>query len=153
MLFEREQWSGTDWYVWQCVLGSFSDLVKHPFLTTIWQFDPFLDVTSSMVKDPADVLDRQKCLDALAALRHAKWFQVWNIILLSSRSLMRYIPFFVHLSCLVFLFLNFKPQSWFLGGKSGTRMQYIIWRLWYYYYYIYIFFAFCFCICDLILQN
>lgn len=28
-----------------------------------------------MVKDPADVLDRQKCLDALAALRHAKWFQ------------------------------------------------------------------------------
>uniref|UniRef100_A0A7N6ANE2 Zinc finger RNA-binding protein n=1 Tax=Anabas testudineus TaxID=64144 RepID=A0A7N6ANE2_ANATE len=33
------------------------------------------DVTSGMVKDPADVLDRQKCLDALAALRHAKWFQ------------------------------------------------------------------------------
>ncbi|XP_063816607.1 zinc finger RNA-binding protein isoform X2 [Pseudophryne corroboree] len=33
------------------------------------------DVTSSMVKDPPDVLDRQKCLDALAALRHAKWFQ------------------------------------------------------------------------------
>lgn len=28
------------------------------------------------VKDPPDVLDRQKCLDALAALRHAKWFQV-----------------------------------------------------------------------------
>ncbi|CAG5130995.1 unnamed protein product [Candidula unifasciata] len=27
------------------------------------------------VKDPLDVLDRQKCLDALAALRHAKWFQ------------------------------------------------------------------------------
>ncbi|XP_040193920.1 zinc finger RNA-binding protein isoform X3 [Rana temporaria] len=34
------------------------------------------DVTSGMVKDPPDVLDRQKCLDALAALRHAKWFQV-----------------------------------------------------------------------------
>ncbi|XP_023072317.1 zinc finger RNA-binding protein isoform X2 [Piliocolobus tephrosceles] len=33
------------------------------------------DVTSGMVKDPPDVLDRQKCLDALAALRHAKWFQ------------------------------------------------------------------------------
>uniref|UniRef100_I3K8V0 Zinc finger RNA-binding protein n=2 Tax=Oreochromis TaxID=8139 RepID=I3K8V0_ORENI len=30
------------------------------------------DVTSGMVKDPADVLDRQKCLDALAVLRHAK---------------------------------------------------------------------------------
>ncbi|KAK3579918.1 hypothetical protein CHS0354_012459 [Potamilus streckersoni] len=27
------------------------------------------------VKDPPDVLDRQKCLDALAAVRHAKWFQ------------------------------------------------------------------------------
>jgi len=26
--------------------------------------------------DPPDVLDRQKCLEALAALRHAKWFQV-----------------------------------------------------------------------------
>uniref|UniRef100_A0A3B3TB07 Zinc finger RNA-binding protein n=1 Tax=Paramormyrops kingsleyae TaxID=1676925 RepID=A0A3B3TB07_9TELE len=33
------------------------------------------DITSGLVKDPADVLDRQKCLDALAALRHAKWFQ------------------------------------------------------------------------------
>ncbi|XP_061116051.1 zinc finger RNA-binding protein isoform X2 [Conger conger] len=31
------------------------------------------DIT--LVKDPADVLDRVKCLDALAALRHAKWFQ------------------------------------------------------------------------------
>lgn len=49
-----------------------------------------------MVKDPADVLDRQKCLDALAALRHAKWFQVRNIILLSSCSLMR---------CIIYLFL------------------------------------------------
>ncbi|XP_042905081.1 zinc finger RNA-binding protein isoform X2 [Parasteatoda tepidariorum] len=29
----------------------------------------------TVVKDPPDVLDRQKCLDALAALRHAKWFQ------------------------------------------------------------------------------
>ncbi|XP_035662853.1 zinc finger RNA-binding protein-like isoform X9 [Branchiostoma floridae] len=28
-----------------------------------------------VAKDPPDVLDRQKCLDALAALRHAKWFQ------------------------------------------------------------------------------
>lgn len=46
-----------------------------------------------MVKDPADVLDRQKCLDALAALRHAKWFQVRNIILLSYCSLMRCILF------------------------------------------------------------
>ncbi|XP_061460536.1 spermatid perinuclear RNA-binding protein isoform X4 [Rhineura floridana] len=27
------------------------------------------------MKDPPDLLDRQKCLDALASLRHAKWFQ------------------------------------------------------------------------------
>uniref|UniRef100_A0A4W5LZ20 Zinc finger RNA-binding protein n=1 Tax=Hucho hucho TaxID=62062 RepID=A0A4W5LZ20_9TELE len=33
------------------------------------------DVTWGLVRDPADVLDRLKCLDALAALRHAKWFQ------------------------------------------------------------------------------
>ncbi|XP_072289920.1 zinc finger RNA-binding protein [Eucyclogobius newberryi] len=33
------------------------------------------DITSGMMNDPADVLDRQICLDALAALRHAKWFQ------------------------------------------------------------------------------
>ncbi|XP_052794013.1 zinc finger RNA-binding protein-like isoform X2 [Mya arenaria] len=33
------------------------------------------EAEASTVKDPPDVLDRQKCLDALAALRHAKWFQ------------------------------------------------------------------------------
>ncbi|XP_045216764.1 zinc finger RNA-binding protein-like [Mercenaria mercenaria] len=33
------------------------------------------EATTVTVKDPPDVLDRQKCLDALAALRHAKWFQ------------------------------------------------------------------------------
>lgn len=33
------------------------------------------ETTTVSVKDPPDVLDRQKCLDALAALRHAKWFQ------------------------------------------------------------------------------
>jgi hypothetical protein len=34
------------------------------------------DGVSSPPKDPPDVLSKQKCLDALAALRHAKWFQV-----------------------------------------------------------------------------
>ena len=29
-----------------------------------------------MDADPDDLLDKNKCLDALAALRHAKWFQV-----------------------------------------------------------------------------
>uniref|UniRef100_A0A8C2WLL4 Interleukin enhancer binding factor 3a n=1 Tax=Cyclopterus lumpus TaxID=8103 RepID=A0A8C2WLL4_CYCLU len=31
--------------------------------------------TTRTVNDPPDVLDRQKCLTALASLRHAKWFQ------------------------------------------------------------------------------
>lgn len=30
-------------------------------------------------KDPADVLNQNKCLEYLAALRHAKWFQVKTI--------------------------------------------------------------------------
>ncbi|XP_046757712.1 spermatid perinuclear RNA-binding protein isoform X10 [Gallus gallus] len=30
---------------------------------------------SVAMKDPPDLLDRQKCLEALASLRHAKWFQ------------------------------------------------------------------------------
>ncbi|XP_060106409.1 spermatid perinuclear RNA-binding protein isoform X2 [Heteronotia binoei] len=30
---------------------------------------------SVAMKDPPDLLDRQKCLDALASLRHTKWFQ------------------------------------------------------------------------------
>uniref|UniRef100_A0A1B6GME0 DZF domain-containing protein n=1 Tax=Cuerna arida TaxID=1464854 RepID=A0A1B6GME0_9HEMI len=33
------------------------------------------DGVSAPAKDPPDVLSKQKCLDALAALRHAKWFQ------------------------------------------------------------------------------
>lgn len=28
------------------------------------------------LSDPEDVLDRERCLETLAALRHAKWFQV-----------------------------------------------------------------------------
>lgn len=31
-----------------------------------------------MVKEPKQMLERQKCLEALAALRHAKWYQVWT---------------------------------------------------------------------------
>jgi hypothetical protein len=36
-------------------------------------------------KDPADVLDRKRCLDYLAALRHAKWFQVNGSLVIHSR--------------------------------------------------------------------
>lgn len=28
------------------------------------------------LSDPEDILDRERCLETLAALRHAKWFQV-----------------------------------------------------------------------------
>uniref|UniRef100_A0A8C9EX07 Spermatid perinuclear RNA-binding protein n=1 Tax=Pavo cristatus TaxID=9049 RepID=A0A8C9EX07_PAVCR len=38
-------------------------------------FIPFLPVESVAMKDAPDLLDRQKCLEALASLRHAKWFQ------------------------------------------------------------------------------
>ena len=87
-------------------------------------WNPFLDVTSGMVKDPADVLDRQKCLDALAALRHAKWFQVRNIILLSYCSLMRYIIcwiiylFFAHL---VFFFVHLEENLYYFKQHVYTQ--------------------------------
>ena len=32
--------------------------------------------TTAVKEDPSDVLDKAKCLTALAELRHAKWFQV-----------------------------------------------------------------------------
>ncbi|XP_008590590.1 PREDICTED: spermatid perinuclear RNA-binding protein [Galeopterus variegatus] len=36
---------------------------------------PILPLENVAMKDPPDLLDRQKCLNALASLRHAKWFQ------------------------------------------------------------------------------
>lgn len=52
-------------------------MVKHPFLASETE-SIYVSIETVNVKDPPDVLDRQKCLDALAALRHAKWFQVWH---------------------------------------------------------------------------
>ncbi|XP_030063202.1 spermatid perinuclear RNA-binding protein isoform X5 [Microcaecilia unicolor] len=37
-------------------------------------------VENVAMKDPPDLLDRQKCLNALASLRHAKWFQPLELI-------------------------------------------------------------------------
>jgi len=37
----------------------------------------------AMDVDPEDMLDRQKCLDALAAVRRVKWFHVRLVIYLS----------------------------------------------------------------------
>lgn len=33
-------------------------------------------IYSDLAEEQKDVLDREKCLEALASLRHAKWFQV-----------------------------------------------------------------------------
>lgn len=35
-----------------------------------------VEAQATQVKDAPDMLDKEKCLDALAELRHAKWFQV-----------------------------------------------------------------------------
>uniref|UniRef100_A0A668AAW4 Interleukin enhancer binding factor 3b n=1 Tax=Myripristis murdjan TaxID=586833 RepID=A0A668AAW4_9TELE len=49
-------------------------------LYLVFLFHPPIETLS--VNDPPDVLDRQKCLTALASLRHAKWFQVCIFLLL-----------------------------------------------------------------------
>ncbi len=47
-------------------------MVEHTFLLFFPEDEDGLLSSSDM----ADLLDRQKCLAALAELRHAKWFQV-----------------------------------------------------------------------------
>lgn len=42
---------------------------------------PIFPLEKVAMKDPPDLLDRQKCLNALASLRHAKWFQVGSLLL------------------------------------------------------------------------
>lgn len=55
-------------------------MVKHPVTHTIPIASTFpnLDVTGTEqpVQSSDDLLPREPCLQALAALRHAKWFQV-----------------------------------------------------------------------------
>lgn len=53
-------------------------------------------IETQSVSPPPDALDRQKCLDALASLRHTKWFQVCTMPLLSR--------------CLI-KWLSFRPES------------------------------------------
>lgn len=52
-------------------------LTELPLVKLYLVFLFHLPIDSLSVNDPPDVLDRQKCLTALASLRHAKWFQVW----------------------------------------------------------------------------
>uniref|UniRef100_A0A8C3AN53 Interleukin enhancer binding factor 3b n=1 Tax=Cyclopterus lumpus TaxID=8103 RepID=A0A8C3AN53_CYCLU len=50
-------------------------LTELPLVKLYLVFLFHLPIESLSVNDPPDVLDRQKCLTALASLRHAKWFQ------------------------------------------------------------------------------
>ena len=55
----------------------------------IMSHPPFLSLRSFLGvadKDPADILDRKRCLDYLAALRHAKWFQVNGSLAFNGRA-------------------------------------------------------------------
>uniref|UniRef100_A0A3Q4MKL4 Interleukin enhancer binding factor 3b n=1 Tax=Neolamprologus brichardi TaxID=32507 RepID=A0A3Q4MKL4_NEOBR len=50
-------------------------LTELPLVKLYLVFLFHLPIETLSVNDPPDVLDRQKCLTALASLRHAKWFQ------------------------------------------------------------------------------
>ncbi|PNF28511.1 hypothetical protein B7P43_G14784 [Cryptotermes secundus] len=52
-----------------------SPIMREQLLTLEGSGDSVSVSQAQATKDPPDVLDKQKCLDALAALRHAKWFQ------------------------------------------------------------------------------
>lgn len=61
-------------------------LTELPLVKLYLVFLFHLPIESLSVNDPPDVLDRQKCLTALASLRHAKWFQVWILSLFVSKT-------------------------------------------------------------------
>lgn len=61
-------------------------LTELPLVKLYLVFLFHLPIDSLSVNDPPDVLDRQKCLTALASLRHAKWFQVWILSLFVSKT-------------------------------------------------------------------
>lgn len=85
-------------FLWQNPLGQ---------IVSVFFFYPILSVENVAMKDPADLLDRQKCLHALASLRHAKWFQVGYLFLpYCYCSLMRGFCFFFFLSFFSFDFFD-----------------------------------------------
>jgi len=51
----------------------------------------------SAASDPADMLDKDKCLQLLAELRHAKWFQVMSCCCFSRSYAVTVILYFVHM--------------------------------------------------------
>ncbi|KAJ3603590.1 hypothetical protein NHX12_028335 [Muraenolepis orangiensis] len=73
--------------------GQDGGLVKHPFLL-LTRFDNWIRVVDGSLglgSDPA-YLDGHKCLAALAALRHAKWFQSCVIVIRILRDLCQRVP-------------------------------------------------------------
>lgn len=67
-----------------CLIPSPPDRTPLVKLCLVFLFHPRIETLS--VNDSPDVLDRQKCLAALASLRHAKWFQVCILFLYLSLS-------------------------------------------------------------------
>lgn len=60
----------------RCLLPLAVRQKKTPLVKLYLVFLSHPPIETLSVNDPPDVLDRQKCLAALASLRHAKWFQV-----------------------------------------------------------------------------
>ena len=78
-------------------------------------------VRSDLAEEQKDVLDRDKCLEALASLRHAKWFQVRLLlhVLLSILHRRRDVIWKTRISRIVKLFpmINFFLLTSNYGGK------------------------------------
>lgn len=104
-------------------------------LYLVFLFHPPIETLS--VNDPPDVLDRQKCLTALASLRHAKWFQVCILSLF----VLKQLSFFLHLTQFLslvvffplFLFLNVLSkciyhlqQTSYCGFYSVSKETFVI---------------------------
>lgn len=77
-------------------------LTELPLVKLYLVFLFHLPIETLSVNDPPDVLDRQKCLTALASLRHAKWFQVWILSLFVSKT---EVVFSLVLRCMFFCLL------------------------------------------------
>lgn len=77
-------------------------LTELPLVKLYLVFLFHLPIESLSVNDPPDVLDRQKCLTALASLRHAKWFQVWILSLFVSKTVVLSLVLCCMFFCLLF---------------------------------------------------
>lgn len=95
--------------VWESCLCSPGRMTELPLVKLYLVFLFHLPIETLTVNDPPDALDRQKCITALASLRHAKWFQVWILSLLVSKtevvSSLIYMLFCLSVFHLAFVFL------------------------------------------------